>query len=282
MTRQWSRRAGAAATATVLLVLGLPARPPRPRRRSRRVPRTGTGSGPRRSTRPAPAARTITPHTAAPASRPNVPNELLAKTLFGDDDNVPEPAISALCQDYLGQPNPYAAGRTERRRDQRRHGGAGGQPARLPVGAERDPDRDQPVQPEEPRRRLERLPDLQHPGGTQRRVRLGVHDVRRWQDLAQRPAAAPDLPDRCDRCAVRHGLRRRPGHRVRAAQHRLLREHRVLPPQRRQRGDPVGVARRRAHLRRPDRSSRSTASTRTATRSTRPSSTTRNGSAPIR
>src|SRR5262249_42064402 len=51
------------------------------------------------------AAR-LAPHTAAPESRPNVPNELLSKTLFDDDARQPEPDISALCQDFLGQPNP--------------------------------------------------------------------------------------------------------------------------------------------------------------------------------
>jgi hypothetical protein len=105
MTRQWCRRAGAAATATVLVVLGLPG-----------VATAGTasasGAGHGHGLRPATVdpsgTRTarLAPHTAAPASRPNVPNELLAKTL-GENDNVPEPAISALCQSYLGQPNPY-------------------------------------------------------------------------------------------------------------------------------------------------------------------------------
>src|SRR4029079_11500348 len=46
---------------------------------------------------------------AAPAARHNVPNELLAQTLAeGDKDQQPEPpTISAHCQDFLGQPNPY-------------------------------------------------------------------------------------------------------------------------------------------------------------------------------
>jgi hypothetical protein len=104
MTRQWRRRAGAAATATVLLVLGLPA--------VASATPSATGSH-HHGIRPAPVdpsgagAARVVPHTAAPASRPNVPNELLSKTLFDDDAHAPEPNISALCQDYLGQPNPY-------------------------------------------------------------------------------------------------------------------------------------------------------------------------------
>lgn len=105
MTRQWCRRVGAGGTAALLLFLGLPA-----------IAMAGTafpsGAGPTHRHGPAPldpsGTRTVQPtrRTATPASRPNVPNELLAKT-FGDDDNVPEPALSAQCQSYLGQPNPY-------------------------------------------------------------------------------------------------------------------------------------------------------------------------------
>src|SRR5262249_58737916 len=46
---------------------------------------------------------------AGPAAEHIVPNELLATTLAEDDeDQQPEPPnISAHCQDFLGQPNPY-------------------------------------------------------------------------------------------------------------------------------------------------------------------------------
>ena len=112
MTRRWSRRWGAAATATVLLVIGLPAVASAAAMTTVKVV---SGSARGHGQRPAPVdpsgrkTPTVAPRTAAPASRPNVPNELLAKTLFDDDAHAPEPAVSALCQDYLGQPNPYPA-----------------------------------------------------------------------------------------------------------------------------------------------------------------------------
>ena len=112
MTRQWSRRWGAAASATVLLVIGLPAIAS-----GATTPAAKVASGAARTDgqRPAPLdpsgrkASKVAPHAAASATRPTVPNELLAKTLFDDDANAPEPTVSALCQDYLGQPNPYPA-----------------------------------------------------------------------------------------------------------------------------------------------------------------------------
>jgi hypothetical protein len=111
MTRHWSPRWGAAATATALLVIGLPAiasSAATPTPTAKVVTGAARGHG-----RPAPVdpsgTRGFAPRVAAPASRPNVPNELLAKTLFEEDENAPEPAVSALCQDYLGQPNPYPA-----------------------------------------------------------------------------------------------------------------------------------------------------------------------------
>jgi hypothetical protein len=112
MTRQWSRRWGAAATATALLVIGLPAVAADAATTTAKVT---SGSAHGYGQRPAPvdasgrSATKSAPHTAAPASRPNVPNELLAKTLFDDDAKAPEPAVSALCQSYVGQPNPYPA-----------------------------------------------------------------------------------------------------------------------------------------------------------------------------
>jgi hypothetical protein len=105
VTRQWRRRIGAVAIATALLVLGPPATV---------TAASGSTGGHHHGLRPAPVdqsgvarAALLAPHTAAPASRPNVPNELLSKTLFDDDARQPEPSISALCQSYLGQPNPY-------------------------------------------------------------------------------------------------------------------------------------------------------------------------------
>ena len=105
MTRRWCRRAGGAAFVTVLLILGLPAVAT-----AGAAPTSHAGHG--GGVRPAPVDPSGTraarrePNAPRPASRPNVPNELLAKT-FKDNDNVPEPAVSAQCQDYLGQPNPY-------------------------------------------------------------------------------------------------------------------------------------------------------------------------------
>ena len=46
-------------------------------------------------------------HAAAPAAHTNVPNELLAKTLGEDDDQAPDPNITAQCVDELSSPNPY-------------------------------------------------------------------------------------------------------------------------------------------------------------------------------
>jgi hypothetical protein len=105
MPRHWRRSVGAAATATVLLVLGASATA---------TAASGSTGGRHHGLRPAPVdqsgvarAARLAPNTAATASRPNVPNELLSKTLFDDDARQPEPNLSALCQSYLGQPNPY-------------------------------------------------------------------------------------------------------------------------------------------------------------------------------
>ena len=95
MHRHWGRLAAAAVLAAALAVFGVPSQA-----LARPAPIDPSGHpGAHRSAR-----------SAAPATRPNVPNELLAKTLFDDDeDDGTEPAVSALCQDYLGQPNPYGA-----------------------------------------------------------------------------------------------------------------------------------------------------------------------------
>jgi hypothetical protein len=107
MVRQWRRRSGIAITATALIVLGNPA--------SAAPAHPGATAAHRGTQRPAPVDPTgarsarIAPHTAAPGVRPNVPNELLAKTLFEEDENGTEPTINAQCVDELGQPNPYPA-----------------------------------------------------------------------------------------------------------------------------------------------------------------------------
>jgi hypothetical protein len=95
MARLWSRLA-AVATAALLAIAG--------------VPSMASAAG----ARPAPIdpagghLSTRAPR-ASSASRPSTPNELLAKTLAEeeDDDGDDNPAISALCQDYLGSSNPY-------------------------------------------------------------------------------------------------------------------------------------------------------------------------------
>ena len=62
--------------------------------------------------RPAPidslTGPTVVRRNTAPAVTRLVPNELLAQTLAEDDDDNPEaPNLSALCQSFLGSPNPY-------------------------------------------------------------------------------------------------------------------------------------------------------------------------------
>lgn len=114
MTRQWRRRCGAAATATCLLVIGFPAvASAGPTTHANTW--TTSGAAGSHGQRPAPVdpsgVRTsrAAPNVVVPSSRPKVPNELLAKTLFEEDENAPEPAVSALCQDYLGQSSPYGS-----------------------------------------------------------------------------------------------------------------------------------------------------------------------------
>lgn len=69
---------------------------------------TGVHSGARR---PAPIDSRTGPtrvhRGATPAVARRVPNELLADTFGEDDDNPEAPNLSALCQSYLGSPNPY-------------------------------------------------------------------------------------------------------------------------------------------------------------------------------
>lgn len=105
MTRQWRRPTGLAAVAVLsgaLLVLsGLPANAgPTP------VP---AGSG---AHRPAPvdpsAVKPSAQRRAAAAAVRRVPNELLHDTLGEEEGGGEGPDLNALCQDYLGAPNPYA------------------------------------------------------------------------------------------------------------------------------------------------------------------------------
>jgi hypothetical protein len=107
MKRQWCRRAGISVTAVTLLVVGLPAISASAAGLATSSAHHGQGKRPAPTDPSGRRAASPTPHVAAPSTRPNVPNELLAKTLFDDDANAQEPAVSALCQDYLGQPNPY-------------------------------------------------------------------------------------------------------------------------------------------------------------------------------
>ena len=81
----------------------------------------------------------------------------------------------------------------------------------------------------QPRRRHQRLPRVQHPRAAQRRLRLGLHLLRRRQDLEEHAAAAPDLPDRRHRRLRAMDSAGDPVARVRPAQHRLLRQHRLQP-----------------------------------------------------
>jgi hypothetical protein len=108
MTRQWRRPPGLAAIAAMAIaLLALGGQP------------TVAGAGPAGSTtsglsgRPAP----VDPHGAGPraAGGPDakttatrrVPNELLADLLGEEEEGGEEPDLAALCQSFLGQPNPY-------------------------------------------------------------------------------------------------------------------------------------------------------------------------------
>jgi hypothetical protein len=113
MTRQWRRRAGRAALAmasvTVLALTGQPASA---------VPATGASGGQTaklagKGARPAPVDPSTTTKSRSAKSQAavahTVPNELLAKTLAEKetDEGGDAPNLSALCQSYLGSPNPY-------------------------------------------------------------------------------------------------------------------------------------------------------------------------------
>ena len=67
----------------------------------------------RHGTRPAPvdpgaATGSRARANAQPAAAHTVPNELLKEQFAaGEDEGVEAPTVSALCQQYIGQPNPY-------------------------------------------------------------------------------------------------------------------------------------------------------------------------------
>ena len=72
----------------------------------------GRAAAPRPAVPAGGAARVAHGPTARPAEEPaehTVPNELLKEQFSeGDDDEATDdPALSALCQDFIGQPNPY-------------------------------------------------------------------------------------------------------------------------------------------------------------------------------
>lgn len=72
----------------------------------------GRAAAPRPAVPAGGAARVAHGSTARPAARPaehTVPNELLKEQFSEgeDDEATDDPALSALCQDFIGQPNPY-------------------------------------------------------------------------------------------------------------------------------------------------------------------------------
>jgi hypothetical protein len=114
MTRQWRRRAAgtvlAVASAALLALTGQPATAApapavRPAGKAQRPAPVDPVSG---ATTRRQAASNTAKSNATTAAR-TVPNELLAQTLAEkeDDEGGDGPALSALCQSYLGTPNPY-------------------------------------------------------------------------------------------------------------------------------------------------------------------------------
>ncbi len=107
MARQWRRRAAVAVVSTAsALAMVLASQPASAAPGGRAYARSGGIQ------RPAPvdarSGGTRAPARVAPSATHNVPNELLAKTLFeGDADQAGEPNISAQCVGELGSPNPY-------------------------------------------------------------------------------------------------------------------------------------------------------------------------------
>ena len=88
-----------------------------------------------------------------------------------------------------------------------------------------------PTEPQQSRRRRERLPCLLRLHRSERRHRLGVLLVRRWPDVGQRAASCIDRGDGSYRHheEIRLGRRSRVG--IQSRRSRLLRQHRLQPGQ---------------------------------------------------
>ena len=114
-------RAGALAagllTAVALIALGQPANAS-----------TGRAGGPA-------SVDAAQPRVAKDAdeARHRVPNPLLKEVLSeeGEGESTDDPALSALCQDFVDQAQPVPEPGAERRPDRRRHDRDGRQPGRL-------------------------------------------------------------------------------------------------------------------------------------------------------
>jgi hypothetical protein len=111
MTRQWRRQAAgtvlAVASAALLALTGQPATAA-PASMARPAGKTQKPA----PVDPIPGAahrQSIHRKAAEAATAHRVPNELLAQTLAEDEDGEggDQPALNALCQSYLGSPNPY-------------------------------------------------------------------------------------------------------------------------------------------------------------------------------
>lgn len=104
------RRPPAALAAFVLLVSGALVALAVP---ASAAPATGAAAGHSGTSRPAPLDRAAGGHRAAPRlaaeARHRVPNPLLKEVLSEEEEGEGEeaPDLSALCQDYISQPNPY-------------------------------------------------------------------------------------------------------------------------------------------------------------------------------
>ena len=177
------------------------------------------------------ATRAPTSANATAEARHRVPNPLLKEILSEEDEgeSQDDPALSALCQDFITKPNPYrnpAPNVDQIRGD-----------SIVTIGSQAGCSSAQnettiAVNPANPRNIVAGANDYRvfvAAGAAQRQHRLGVHELRRRQDLEEPGAARADDRDRRDRGAHRDGRGRRPGAGLRPAQHRLLRQHRLQP-----------------------------------------------------
>ena len=115
-------------------------------------------------------------------------NVLLNGTETGDDDTTIAPDLSALCQAFLGQPNPYA---NPAPNVDQIVGDAVIRPARSRDARRR---RTRPRSRSTPTTQTTSSPErtttaCSTPREPQRRLGRGLHELRRWRDLDQ-----PDLP----------------------------------------------------------------------------------------